>query len=242
MVDEGKDRDLPYILQERAGARRVMLRILPDCGLVVTVPTGYDKTKLDQLLEGKRRWIERHLGERSQATTASSLEDLLPKSIAFAANGEAWQVRYNESPRQSLKLSSDFATRLIELEGDISDFDHCRRLLKRWLRDQGKRILLPWLARLSAESGLRADRIQIRTQRDRWGSYSVRGVLSLNAAMLFLTPPEARYVMLHELCHTVHHGHPLPFWELVRRLEPDYRRLNAATEKAEGKVPAWVRL
>lgn len=91
-------------------------------------------------------------------------------------------------------------------------------------------------------SGLRVGRARIRTQRERWGSYSVKGAPSLNAALLFLIPPTVRYVLIHELCPTVHHRQPPAFRKLVRRLEPDYRRLNAATEKAEGKVPAWVKL
>ncbi|MCK8600511.1 M48 metallopeptidase family protein [Desulfoferrobacter suflitae] len=113
--------------------------------------------------------------------------------------------------------------------------------MKQWLRDQGQRILLPWLEGISLESGRRAARVQIRTQKSRWGSYSTRGTLSLNAALLFLTAPEVRYVMIHELCHTIHHGHTIEFWNLVRRLEPDYRRLNLKTGKADGRVPGWVR-
>lgn len=242
MEDQGKGWVPPYILRESGRARRVLLRILPDCGLVVTVPCGYDQSKLDRLLAEKRRWIERHLGERLQPETIGSPEDLLPRSIVFAANGESWQVRYREASRQSPKLLSDRNRFVIVLAGNVADLDHCCRLLKGWLRDQGKRVLAPWLARLSTESGLRAERMQIRTQQSRWGSCSTRGVLSLNAALLFLTPPAVRYVLIHELCHTVHHGHTRPFWDLVRQLEPDYRQLDAAVAEAAAKVPAWVRL
>lgn len=242
MTNKSKKWNPDYIVKESARARRVLLRIMPDCGLVVTVPKGFDRSRISQILADNRNWIERHLGEEALDGSLASPENLLPAEITFQANGENWRVRYIKTSDNRLRLTSDLDRREIELAGDISDHANCCHLLKQWLRDQGQRILLPWLDGISLESGLRAAKVQIRTQKSRWGSYSTRGTLSLNAALLFLTAPEVRYVMIHELCHTIHHGHTMGFWKLVGRLEPNYRRLNLATGKAEGRVPAWVRL
>lgn len=242
MANRSKGWNPAYIVKESAGAKRVLLRIMPGYGLVLTVPKNFDRSRINKILEDNRNWIERHLGEQALNGSLGCPEDILPKNIAFEANGETWQVRYFEFPHIRLRLTSDFDKREIELAGDTSDHASCCRLLKQWLRDQGKRILLPWLEKLGTESGLRADRIQIKTQKSRWGSYSTKGTLSLNAALLFLPAPAVRYVLIHELCHTVHHGHSMQFWNLVRRLEPNYRQLNRETEEALEKIPGWVRL
>ncbi|MCK8600134.1 M48 family metallopeptidase [Desulfoferrobacter suflitae] len=242
MTSNSKSWNPAYIVKESARAKRVLLRLMPDCGLVLTVPKGFDRSRISQILADNRKWIERHLGEKALDESLGSPENLLPREIYFQANGECWRVRYSEWQDGRLRLTSDLDSREIEITGDTSGHANCSYLLKQWLRDQGQRILLPWLERLSAESGLQAAKVQIRTQKSRWGSYSTRGTLSLNAALLFLTAPEVRYVMIHELCHTVHHGHSMEFWKLVGRLEPNYRRLNLETGKADGRVPGWVRL
>ena len=43
-----------------------------------------------------------------------------------------------------------------------------------------------------------------------------------------LCPPDVvDYVILHELCHTVHHNHSAAFWALVGQHCPDYREKRA---------------
>ena len=40
-----------------------------------------------------------------------------------------------------------------------------------------------------------------------------------------------KYVMVHELCHTVHHDHSKEFWQLVSRFMPDWKRYRAELKK-----------
>jgi YgjP-like, metallopeptidase domain len=52
----------------------------------------------------------------------------------------------------------------------------------------------------------------VKSQRTRWASCSAKKNLSLNTKLLFLSPDLVRYVLIHELCHTVYMDHSKEFW------------------------------
>ncbi|MEN9678192.1 MAG: hypothetical protein RIS76_4088 [Verrucomicrobiota bacterium] len=73
----------------------------------------------------------------------------------------------------------------------------------------------------------RLTRVSVRNQSTRWGSCSVRGVISLNWRLL-QTPVAVRdYIILHELAHLVHLNHSPKFWALVKQMCPEYEASEA---------------
>ncbi len=98
----------------------------------------------------------------------------------------------------------------------------------------------PWLARVARELDIVPRRVQVRTQKTRWGSCSSTGTVSINACLLFLEPALVRYLMVHELCHLRHLNHSQRYWRLVERFEPDYRLLDKRLGEAWADVPFWA--
>jgi len=49
-------------------------------------------------------------------------------------------------------------------------------------------------------------------------------------------------LMIHELSHGRHMNHSRRFWNLVGRLEPDYRQLDKDLAESWRDVPAWLGL
>lgn len=74
------------------------------------------------------------------------------------------------------------------------------------------------IARLSEATGLRYAKLTIRASRTKWGSCSGQNHISLSLFLMTLPEHLRDYVIIHELCHTVHHNHSLRFHALVDRL------------------------
>ena len=72
--------------------------------------------------------------------------------------------------------------------------------------------------RIAAETGLRYAKLSIRASRTKWGSCSGRNHISLSLFLMTLPEHLRDYVIVHELCHTVHHDHSPRFHALVDRL------------------------
>lgn len=86
------------------------------------------------------------------------------------------------------------------------------------LRRAAREDLPPRIARLSTATGLRYEKLSIRASRTKWGSCSGRNHISLSLFLMTLPEPLRDFVILHELCHTVHHNHSPRFHALLDRL------------------------
>ncbi|GHT20441.1 zinc protease [Bacteroidia bacterium] len=75
--------------------------------------------------------------------------------------------------------------------------------------------LPPRLADLARAHGFTFVSVKTRKSKTRWGSCSSKKAINLSYYLLLLPPHLIDYVMLHELCHTVHMNHSPAFWALL---------------------------
>lgn len=115
-----------------------------------------------------------------------------------------------------LRTRARLAERRAALPAPLPPDEERRR--REELRRAAKEDLPRRLERLSAATGLRCAALTIRAARTKWGSCSGRNRISLSLYLMTL-PEELRdFVILHELCHTVHHDHSPRFHALLDRL------------------------
>lgn len=230
-----------YTLRVSPRARVVRLCVSPHKGLEVVVPRGFDRKQLPDVLTRKQAWIERALErvrpQREELLAAPAWE--LPAKIEFRAIDAEWTVQARTAPGRRLAVYFHRPGQL-ELHGPVEDETLVRRVLGRFLVVQAETHLPRLLKAVSLKTGLNFSRVAIRRQRSRWGSCSAQGAISLNAALLFLPLHLTRYVLVHELCHTVHLNHSARFWALVERHCPEYRASEREMRDAGDYVPRWA--
>lgn len=74
------------------------------------------------------------------------------------------------------------------------------------------------IVRLSRQTGLKYNKLTIRASRTKWGSCTGTNNISLSLFLMTLPEHLRDFVIVHELCHTVHHNHSPRFHALVDRL------------------------
>ncbi|WP_242494555.1 M48 metallopeptidase family protein [Brumimicrobium glaciale] len=57
------------------------------------------------------------------------------------------------------------------------------------------------------------------------------GGIHLNLELIKAPKKCIEYVLVHELCHLVHHDHSKAFYELLEKLYPDWRKTKIRLEK-----------
>ena len=92
------------------------------------------------------------------------------------------------------------------------------------LRQEADRVIPERVRYYAEQMGVTPAGVRITGAQKRFGSCSGQNRLCF-AWRLMQYPPEAvDYVVVHELCHIVHHNHSRAFWALVEQVMPDYRQ------------------
>lgn len=112
--------------------------------------------------------------------------------------------------------------------------------LRCWLADRARVALVACLDTTSDRLGLSYQRAIIRGQKQRWGSCSSHGTISLNWKLLFLPTNLVQHVCIHELCHRRHLNHSADFWNLVAQCDPQWRSHRLAMKTAWQYIPPWL--
>lgn len=215
-------------------ARSLRLRILPPDRIELVVPKRHDGKQLPGFVEQHRDWLiasyRRMLEEQATQQTLRKP----PEEICLPATGECWRVTCQQGGKNYIQEYADHAV-LVEYRTD-----EWPQLLQLWLADRARQTLAPALRALSAELELPYQRCTIRGQKTRWGSCSSKKNINLNWRLLFLPPQQVRYLMVHELCHTVHLNHSPKFWALVVSKMPDYQKHDRAMRMSGKRIPAWA--
>jgi hypothetical protein len=228
---------LPLTVKEHPRARRVLVKLVPNKGLEVVTPPGFNPRFLPAILDEKRYWIERTRDRLTkEGRDLSGRPPALPDAMDYKAVGRVVRLGYLDRPGP-VKLLENGAR--LQVSGPLNDREAVFETLCKHTAKKARETLLPMLRDMSRRTGLTYSALRIRRQKTRWGSCSARGTISLNAKLMFLPPLLVNHLLLHELCHTKHLNHSRQYWACVAQYEPDYRRLEDEVKFGGKYVPGW---
>jgi len=225
----------PYTVRESRRAKKIIIKISTTTGMEIVIPFGYDRSRIPGILEEKTDWII------NKMCSVRKLNKLLkPSTIKLKAVSEMWKLHYETDPIKHIQIieTKNFG---LYLKGPIDDPYKVASSLNRWLQRRARDVLIPWLKEESARRSLPVNRIGIKRAKTRWGSCSSTGNISLNRNLLFLSRQLVRYVLLHELSHTVEFNHSTRFWKYLVTLAPSAKQQNKRVRGSYGQVPEWAK-
>ncbi|MBE7437856.1 MAG: DUF45 domain-containing protein [Spirochaetales bacterium] len=240
---KSKQDELPeYRIKISKKAKYISLKFSLLDGLEVIVPQNkrLPRKSIQNILTEGRTWIEFTRKRINRQRSELKKRDLytLPRKMQLLAAGRTITVQYRFTKDRGVQLEE--AGDVLKLTGAVRDAAACRLAFRRWMSALAYATFAPILEDVSQRTGLSYKRLVMRGQKTRWASCSSMGTISLNFKLLFLRPETVRYVMLHELCHTVHMNHSRDFWELVSRFQPDYVAMEQELHIASRHMPLWV--
>lgn len=98
-----------------------------------------------------------------------------------------------------------------------------KQSIKKVLTKNFSTELINFAKQISAQVKLSATGFSVRSYKSRWGCCDRKGAITFNCLLIMLPLYLQRYVIIHELCHTVHFNHSQKFWSLVEKFEPNYK-------------------
>ena len=123
------------------------------------------------------------------------------KALRFLEEKVEWALQMREKVAEKSMQGADYTPEQIAI-----------------LRREAKRVLPAMVERLARDNGFAYGRITIRATRSKWGCCTSQDNLSLSLFLMTLPTHLQEFVILHELCHTVHHNHSKEFHDLLNKV------------------------
>ena len=214
----------------RSSRRTLAITVQPDLGVVVTAPR---KAALENVLARVRKravWIK-----RQQRYFSEFLPQTPPRLFVSGEThrylGRQYRLKVIEADAAEVKMRGRFIWVHTPRKGDTA---RVRELVEDWYLAHAKTRLERSFSESVARLGTRLTnppRMQVRRMKKRWGSWTRRSGVWLNPELMKAPASCIDYVVTHELCHAVHGNHGKKFYELLRRVMPDWEMRKARLER-----------
>ena len=204
------------------------IKVYPDTSVKVFAPIDTDLPIIEQHLKAKRKWIEKQQRSfRSYLPATSARQYIGGESFLYL--GKQYMLKIEPSTAEEVKL---YQGRLV-VKTLNPEATHIKKLLQQWYIARAT-ILFNKLFEeqfyLFKRFGLEKPVLQIKKMEKRWGSCTPQQKIILNPELIKAPVACINYVILHELCHLVHHNHSKAFYQLLENFMPDWQKYKQLLE------------
>ncbi|SFB71063.1 hypothetical protein SAMN05660479_00278 [Microbulbifer thermotolerans] len=205
---------------------KVLIKVHPDCRVVVSAPEEADSEAVLAAVKKRRRWIYQQLREfRKQLEHTRPRQYISGESHYYL--GKQYLLKVIEAPEQvqGVKLLRG----KLEVSVRSKTPEKVKALLTEWYKLRAKEIFSKRLDAMLEQALWVTGRppLRILTMKTQWGSCSPKGRITLNPHLVKAPRECIDYVILHELCHIAEHNHSERFYRLMNQVMPKWEKIKA---------------
>lgn len=198
----------------RTNRKTVCVKISDDNRIIVCCSRRTSDEKIEEFLRDKAAWIKKHVALNEQRNDA--LSDIIAYK-AVLVKGVAVPLIIGENVKNFL---SDGEVRVNSLKS----------LKKLYITVFGGEFL-HIVDSVCERSSLVHNGVSFKAYKARWGCCDACKEIKFNWKLLMLPERLWVYVIVHELCHTVHMNHSAAFYRLLGRLLPGYGEMKSELKR-----------
>jgi len=198
--------------------RRKTATIKVEAGKVsVVAPAELSTSRIEEVVAKKSRWIKEKLLLHSQVMAVKPKEYVSGESFSYL--GRNYRLKVIQGSPVSVKLIQGYLT---VVTPEPLNPVKTQKLIEGWYREHAEKKLRDKSNRFAKQMGVQFASVGIKGFRSRWGSCSNDGHIQYNWRIIMAPNRIVDYVVVHELCHLIHHNHSPEFWKAVEKVVPDY--------------------
>jgi predicted metal-dependent hydrolase len=205
---------------EYSDRKSLGITVTPEMEVLVKAPVNTSLEKVKEKIKKKAPWIIR------QQSFFLSFQPKTPKRQYISGEthlylGRQYRLQVKTGIEESVKLKGKFIVVFAKDKVRVKD------LLQEWYlqhaRDKFHAIALPMIDKFKKHN-VEPSSIILRNMPTRWGSCTPKGKIILNPELIKAPKGCIEYVIIHELCHLVHHNHTQKFINLQTKEMPDWEK------------------
>ena len=210
-------KDIQYTLH-RSNRKTASIYIERDGQVSVYVPEDLSRSQVEEILEGKRRWIYRNLAEWHDLN-ATRVQREYVNGEGFLYLGRTYRLKLAEDQARPLMLRDGYFC-LHANNGSAPDAD---ATFKEFYREKAKRRIPERVAFYADRMGVKSKAVKVMDLKNRWASWSPGGNVYFHWKCMMAPPTVLDYIVVHELAHLIHPNHTDAFWNELDKVMPDCR-------------------
>ena len=196
------------------------ITVTPELSVLVRAPMDSPLEKIDKKLRKRAPWILK------QQSYFLSFYPRTPERKFVSGEthlylGRQYQLKIEKAAFESVKLKGQFIL--------VSTVDEARakELVNDWYLRNAKIKLVQFAQPLIEKfkrHQVEPTKVVLREMAMRWGSCTAKGKIILNPELIKAPKGCIEYVIIHELCHLVHHDHTPKFTDLQTKEMVDWEK------------------
>ncbi len=192
---------------------RVSLRVMSSGEVRLNIPSRVSRKQALEFLEAKKEWILQSKAKMKQRR----------KVIEMPYTTRSHSLSLNPQPCTSMKAQIADKQAVVTYPQELNYKDDrvqnfIKKVIEEIWRIEAKMMLPQRLSELANKHGFKFSKVSIRNTKTRWGSCSGQNAISLSLSLMSLPDHLIDYILLHELCHTIHKNHSQNFYALLDKV------------------------
>lgn len=190
------------------------------CNITIRIPYAINMKQVEKFVCSKLTWINKQISIKKERLEKSHISDF-SDGAKLRFLGQLYELSVTPLASNSIKIIGD------KLMFPKKDFDNVTLKITNWYKKQFRTIVTERVNHYKDNHGFEYKDIRLSSAKTRWGSCSSKKSLNFNWRLVMAPIEVIDYIVVHELCHTVHLNHSKDFWNLVKSICPDYKKQTA---------------
>ncbi len=204
------------------------ITVMPDMSVLVKAPIDSSLLKVKEKVHKKASWI---LKQQSffLAFHPKTTKRKYVSGETHLYLGRQYLLKIQLSKTESVKLKGKF------IIVKTLDKSKAKELVQEWYLQHANSIFYSTAAPLIEKfkkHKVEPSSIVLREMPTRWGTCTPKGKIILNPELIKAPKGCLVYVIIHELCHLIHHDHTQKFIDLQTKEMPDWKKWKDKLEQA----------
>lgn len=214
------------LLRKSRRAKRINISIKPFEGIVVSFPYYVSYKVAEEVARSKKDWINKNV---PKIKNYEKKRIVYTEESIFTTRSHQLAIRKKNSGDISItirngKIMVKYPSHLLVESEEVQTA--IRKGIDRALHKEGKEYLPKKVESLAQKYDFDYNEVYCKNLKSRWGSCSIRNNINLNIQLMRLPEELIDYVVLHELCHTVHKNHSKRFWNKLDSVLPNAKSID----------------
>ncbi len=225
-----------YSVAVRPKRRTLGIEVHPDGSVVVLVPESCSESTIKERARLRAAWISRQLAQFSRYERRSKPRQYLSgESHLYLGRQYRLLVIPQDASVNSTRVKLTRGLLVVSSPKQLPR-EKVRDVLRFWYSERAAEVFDNILDGVYPTFGLLGcpkPSVSVRQMKRRWGSLSKKQRMTLNLKLIQVPRSCIEYVIVHELCHLIHHSHGLHFLRLLRKTMPDWEKRKCRLEQCQ---------